>query len=71
MLETVFDCHLSPVSNGNQKITFFWSTFVDSIDVFDCRLSGVVHDAKVDISLELLVLERKEYNNDDITFLSI
>ena len=43
---SVFECHLSPVGRlmdiENFVSNFFLSTFVDSIDVFDCRLSGVV-----------------------------
>ena len=42
---SVFDCHLSPV--GRQmaiKISvsnYFYSSYVDSINIFDCSLSGV------------------------------
>ena len=40
-----FDCHLSPVgrqmTSENSVSNDFRSTFVDSIDVFDCRLLGV------------------------------
>ena len=42
---SVFDCHLSPV--GRQMVIYnsvsndFLSTFVDCIDIFDCRLPGV------------------------------
>ena len=44
---SVFDCHLSPVNratNGNRKPCFlrFLYSFVDSIDVFDCRLPYVL-----------------------------
>ena len=43
---SVFDCHLLPV--GRQKAiensNNFLSTFVDSIIVFDCHLSGVFID---------------------------
>ena len=43
---SVFECHLSPVGRlmdiENFVSNFFLSTFVDSIDVFDCRLSGAV-----------------------------
>ena len=41
---SVFGYHLSPVTNGNRKqcVNFFLSsTFLDGINVFDCRLSGV------------------------------
>ena len=42
---SVFDCQFSPVgrlmANKNSVFYYFWSTFVDNIDVFDCRLSGV------------------------------
>ena len=62
---------------------YFWSTFVDNIDVFDCNQSGVnslyaslCYGGHYSIQLknsylELLVLERKVYNNDDITFFSV
>ena len=43
---SVFDCHLSPVwrqkANENSVSIDVWSTFLDSIDVFDCRLPGVI-----------------------------
>ena len=40
---SVFECHLSPVGRQMDIENFVSnSTFVDSIDVFDCRLSGVV-----------------------------
>ena len=42
---SVFDCHLSPdwwqMAIKNSVSNDFWYTFVDSIDVFDCRLPGV------------------------------
>ena len=43
---SVFDCYLSPVgrvmANKNSVSNYFpGSTFVDSIDVFNCGLSGV------------------------------
>ena len=42
---SVFDCHLSPVGRQMAIEKFvsndFLSMFVDSIDVFDCRLPGV------------------------------
>ena len=42
---SVFDCYLSPVGRQmtivNSVPNDFWSTFVDSISVFDCRLPGV------------------------------
>ena len=42
---SVFDCHLSQVGRQmaieNLVSNDFLSTFVDSIDVFDCPLSGV------------------------------
>ena len=57
---SVFECHLSPVGRlmdiENFVSNFFLSTFVDSIDVFDCRLSDpawfrcTLHDVTVDIS---------------------
>ena len=43
---SVFNCHLSPVGGQmtieNSISNDFLSTFVDSIDVFDCRLPGVI-----------------------------
>ena len=43
--DSVFDCHLSPVGRQmaikNSVSNGFLSSFVDSINVFDCRLSGV------------------------------
>ena len=55
---SVFNCQLSPIGRlmtiESSVSNYFWSTFVDNIDVFDCRLSGVnsfyEHDATVDIS---------------------
>ena len=42
---SVFDCHLSPfrwqMAIKNSVSNDFWSTFVDSINVLDCRLSGM------------------------------
>ena len=42
---SVFDCQLSPggrlMAIENSVSNYFWSTFVDNIDVFDCSLSGV------------------------------
>ena len=42
---SVFNCQLSTVGQlmaiKNSVFYYFWSTFVDNIDVFDCRLSGV------------------------------
>ena len=42
---SVFDCHLSQVGRqmeiDNSVSNDFLSTFVDSINVFDCRLTGV------------------------------
>ena len=41
----VFDCQLSPVGRlmaiENSVPDYFWYTFVDNIDVFECRLSDV------------------------------
>ena len=41
----VFDCQMSPVGRlmaiENSVSNYFWSTFVDNIDVFDCHQSGV------------------------------
>ena len=46
---SVFDCHLSPVMRQMAIENFvsndFQSTFVDSINVFDCPLSGVGKDS--------------------------
>ena len=43
---SVSDCHLSPVgllmAIENSVSNYLWSTFVDSTEVCDCRLSGVV-----------------------------
>ena len=62
---------------------YFWSTFVDNIDVFDCHQSGVnslyaslCYGGHFSIQLnknylELLVIEKKVCNNDDITFFSV
>ena len=42
----VFNCHLSPIGRQmaikNSVSNGFLSTCVDSINVFDCRLSGVI-----------------------------
>ena len=42
---SVFDCQWSPVGRlmaiENYVSNYFWSTFVDDIDVFDYRQSGV------------------------------
>ena len=42
---SVFDCQLSPVRQlmaiDNSVSNYFGSSFVDNIDVFHCRLSGV------------------------------
>ena len=42
---SVFYCHFSPVGRQmaikNSVSNVFWSTFVDSINAFDCRLPGV------------------------------
>ena len=42
-----FDCHLSQVGwqMAINFLNYFWSTFTDSINVFDCRLSSVVSTA--------------------------
>ena len=41
----VFDCHLSPIGRHmaieNSVYNIFWSTFVYSINVFDCAVSSV------------------------------
>ena len=68
---------------GKSVSNYFWSRFVDNIDVFDCHQSGLnslyaslYNGGLFCIQLkkkylELLVLERKVYNNDDITFFSV
>ena len=43
---SVFDCHWSPIGRlmaieKSVSTDYFWSTFVDNIDVFDCQQSGV------------------------------
>ena len=46
---SIFDCHLSPVGRQmaikNSISNDFLSTFIDSIDVFDCRLLAVRYKA--------------------------
>ena len=53
---SVFDCHLSPVRRQmaikNSVSNDFLFTFVDSINVFDCRLSGVSTLVKVSVALQ-------------------
>ena len=43
---SVFDCHLSPLGRQmaieSSVSNDFLSTFIDSINVFDCRLSGAI-----------------------------
>ena len=79
---SVFDCQWSPVGRlmaiEKSVSNYFWSTFVHNIDVFDCHQSGVnslnaslCYGGHFCIQLELLVIERKVYNNDDITFFSV
>ena len=45
MNNSVFDCHLSPVGQQmaikNSVSIDFFSTFLDSIDIFDCPLPGM------------------------------
>ena len=51
---SVFDCHLSPVEKSVSNDCL--STFVDSINVFDCRLSFVIlveSPTSYDIKLKL------------------
>ena len=42
---SVFNCQLSPVgllmAIEKSVSNYFWSMFVDNIDVFDCHLSGL------------------------------
>ena len=78
---SVFDCQWSPVGRlmaiEKSASNYFWSTFVDNIDVFDCHQSGVnslyaslcfgVHFC---IQLNKIIWNWKVYNNDDITFFS-
>ena len=44
-ITSVFDCQWPPVGRlmaiENSVSYYFWSTFVDNIDVFDCQQSGV------------------------------
>ena len=53
MLETVFDCHLSPVSNANQKLTIFGLrlsiVLMFSIAAYPVWFRCMLHDAEVDI----------------------
>ena len=43
---SVFDCYLSPIRRQmtikNSVSSDFWSTYVDSINVYDCHLPGVI-----------------------------
>ena len=41
-INSVFDCHLSPVRRKTLFLKFLLSMFVNNIIVFDCRLSGVL-----------------------------
>ena len=57
---------------------FFWSTFVDNIDVFDCHQSVVnslyasfCFGVHFYIQLNKIIWNWKVYNNDDITFFSV
>ena len=83
---SVFDCQWSPVGRlmaiEKSVSYYFWSTFVNNIDVFNCHQSGVNSlyaslcygghfCIQLNDYLELLVLERKVYNNDDITFFCV
>ena len=79
---SVFDCQWSPVERlmaiEKSASNYFWSTFVDNIDVFDCHQSDVnslyASLCSVDISayiLNKIIWKRKVYNNDDITFFSV
>ena len=38
---SVFHCHLLPVGNQKMFLAIFFIYVVDSINVFDCHLSGV------------------------------
>ena len=39
---------ISQATNGNRKFCFFfWSTFVDSIIIFDCRQNDVEMEAPI------------------------
>ena len=59
----------------NYVSNYFWSTLVDSIDVsiaaYPVWFRCTIHECNESIYLELLVLVRKIYNNDDITFFSV
>ena len=53
MPETVFDCHLSPVSNGNQKLTIsglrLSIVLTLSIAAYPVWFCCMLHDVEVDI----------------------
>ena len=54
---SVFDCHLSPMwqqtAIENSVSNDFWSTFFDSIGVFDCRLPGVIYRPSFPVELTI------------------
>ena len=64
---------------GKSVSNYFWSRFVDNIDVFDCHQSGLnslytslYNGGLFCIQLKKKIFEtRKVYNNDDITFFSV
>ena len=56
---SVFDCHLSPnwrqmAIKNSVSNCFFRSTFFDSINVFYCRLSGVIIKLQESAYLDLM-----------------
>ena len=71
------------MANKNSVSKYFWSTLIGNIDDFGCGLSGVIFIVRFMMLrwtflhtiehnyLELLVLKRKVYNNDDIAFFSV
>ena len=58
---------MSDSNKKNYDSNYFWSIIVDSIDVFDCAYKVwfccMPHDITVDIFLEMLLLERKVFQN--------
>ena len=61
---SVFNCHLSPVGRQmaieNSVSNDFLATFVDSINVFNCRLSGVCI-AKLNLNTEMGIHKSYSY----------
>ena len=79
----VFDCELSPIGRlmkiENSVFNYFWYTFFDNIDVFECRRSGMnsFYGGHFCMQLNKIIWNclclkgRYIYNNDDITFFSV